>query len=108
MEVLTVFQVEWKPLADPQQKLMAKKLVLLLVSVFLLVIPGMTADGPDTGESEFVFARLIYSAGRGGFRFGGGRWATDSPASDHKFMFGIKRLSNINVSQEFSPIGIMD
>ena len=108
MEVLTVFQVEWKPLADPKPKLMAKKLVLLLVSIFLLVIPGITADGPDAGESEFVFARLMYSSGRGAFRFGGGRWATDSPASDHKFMFGIKRLSNINVSQEFSPIGIMD
>src|SRR5262245_50769408 len=104
MEVLPVFQVEWKPLADPQPKLMAKKLVLLLVSICLLVIPGMTADGPDAGESEFVFARLMYSSGLGAFRFGGGRWATDAPASDHKFMFGIKRLSNINVSQEFSPV----
>ena len=107
MEVLAVFQVEWKPLADPQLKLMAKRLVLPLVFMFLLVIPGMTADGPDAGESEFVFARLMYGAGRGGFRFGS-RWATDSPAADHKFMYGIKRLSNVNVSQEFSPIRIMD
>jgi len=107
MEVLTVFQVEWKPLADPKPKLMAKKLVLPLVFIFLLVVPGMTADGPNPDEPEFVFARLMYGAGLSGLRFGS-RWATDSPAADHKFMYGIKRLSNIKASQEFSPIRIMD
>jgi Domain of unknown function (DUF4159) len=107
MEVLAVFQVEWKPLAVPQLKHMAKKLVLPLVFMLLLVIPGRTENGPEAGESEFVFARLRYGGGGGGFRFGGS-WATDAPASDHKFMYGIKRLSNVNVSQEFSPVGIMD
>ena len=88
--------------------MMARRLVLPWLAIFLLVVPGFTADGGDAGESEFVFARLMYSGGRGGFRFGGGSWATDSPASDHKFMWGIKRLSNIDVSQEFNPIRIMD
>jgi hypothetical protein len=87
---------------------MAKKLVLLLVSIVSLVIPGLPADDPDPDAPEFVFARLIYSSGLGGFGRFGGHWATDSPAADHKFMYGIKRLSNIQVSQEFNPVGIMD
>jgi hypothetical protein len=89
-------------------KLMANKVVLLLVSMSLLVIPGRTADDPDPDAPEFVFARLVYSSGFGGGRFGGGRWATDYPEADYKFMYGIKRLSGVRVKEEENPVQIMD
>lgn len=93
--------------ANPELKLMAKKLILLLFSIVLLVTPVVTADGPGPGDSEFVFARMVYSSGlRGGFR--GGRWATDYPEADYKFMYGIKRLSGIRVKEEENPVRIMD
>ena len=86
---------------------MAKKLVLLLVSMGLLVIPGRTADDPDADAPEFVFARLVYSSGLRGGRFGE-RWATDFPEADYKFMYGIKRLSGVRVKEEENPVRIMD
>lgn len=92
----------------PTTELMAKKLALPLVFMLLLVLPGVTANSPGAGESEFVFARLRYGGGRGGFRFGGS-WATDAPASDHKFMFGIKktlqhqRQSGIQPDRDHGP-----
>jgi hypothetical protein len=90
------------------------------------------ADGPSDEPPEFYFTRLMYSGGRGGrfggFGFGaggerecatlregegggggGGAWATDYPASDCKFMWGVERLTNIRVYDK-SPhsITIMD
>lgn len=86
---------------------MAKKIFLLISLLVLLVAPGLTADGPEAADPQFVFARLVYSSGlRGGFR--GGRWATDYPEADYKFMYGIKRLSGIKVKEEENPVRIMD
>ena len=84
---------------------MAKKLVLLLVCVVLLVMPGLTADIPKADQPEFVFARLVYS---GGGRGRSGSWATDAPEADYKFMYGIRRLSGIRVLKEENPVRIMD
>ena len=83
---------------------MAKKLVLLLVSIVLLVMPGLTADIPKEDQPEFVFARLVYSGNRGR----GGSWATDAPEADYKFMYGIRRLSGIRVLEEENPVRILD
>ena len=87
---------------------MAKKSLLLVL--LALVLPVMAGDPPDD-PPEFVFARLAYPGGRGGFDFGfGGRgsWATDYPEADYKFMYGIKRLSGVRVKDEENPIRIMD
>jgi uncharacterized protein DUF4159 len=85
---------------------MAKKSKLLL-GLIALVLPVMAADPPKTEPPEFVFARLVYSGGRGGF-FGRGSWATDYPEADYKFMYGIKRLSGVRVQEEENPVRIMD
>jgi hypothetical protein len=86
---------------------MAKKLVLLLLTIVSLAMTGLTADDPETDVPEFVFARLVYSSGfRGGFG-GFGRWATDYPEADYKFMYGIKRLSGIRVKEDENPVRIM-
>lgn len=101
-------------------------------------MPGM-ADTPNDVQPEFYFTRLIYSGGRGGggrFGFGrngqlspglgnerecatlesgegggggGGAWATDYPASDCKFMWGVERLTGVRVYDK-SPhsVAIMD
>jgi hypothetical protein len=89
---------------------MAKE--LLLLALIALALPVM-ADGPaDSDPPEFVFARLVYSGGRGGFfgfgGFGRGSWATDYPEADYKFMYGIKRLSNVRVQEEENPVRITD
>src|SRR5687768_15320955 len=106
-----------------------------IFAFILLVLPGM-ADSPSDAPPEFYFTRLIYSGGRGG-RFGGfggsssvalrerecatlregeggsgnglGTWATDYPASDCKYMWGVERLTNIRVYDR-SPhsVAIMD
>jgi hypothetical protein len=85
-----------------------------ILAVVLFVLPGIADTGTDT-TPEFYFTRLVYAsngapartpridfrcedleAGEGGTRFGGG-WATDFPASDCKFMWGVERLTNIKV-----------
>jgi hypothetical protein len=87
---------------------MTKKLLLLLVSLVYLVVPGLTADDPADDSPEFVFARLIYSSGGRFDGFRGGRWATDYPEADYKFMYGIERLSGIRVKEDENPVRIMD
>jgi len=98
---------------------LAVLLACLLAATF--VLPSL-ADVSDS-HPEFYFTRLIYSGGRGGFFAGddspklgtertceslergeggtGGRgrgsWATDYPASDCKFMWGVERLSGVRV-----------
>jgi len=86
-----------------------------VLAVALFVLPGLANTGSDTAP-EFYFTRLVYSgngapartpvlnfrcedlaAGEGGGRFGGGRWATDFPASDCKFMWGVERLTGVRV-----------
>lgn len=83
----------------------------LLFAFIALVLPVMADDPPDQDTPEFVFARLVYPGGRGGFDFGfGGRgtWATDYPEADYKFMYGIKRLSGVRVKETENPIRITD
>jgi hypothetical protein len=82
--------------------MLKKMLALVLVA---LTLPVM-ADDPDSAGAEFVFARLMYPGGRGGFNFGGGSWATDFPEADYKFMWGIKRLSGVRVQETENPIRI--
>jgi hypothetical protein len=95
---------------------MKKSLLTLgsVLAVVLFVVPGLADTGSDT-VPEFFFTRLIYgnsgnpaqtpqlnlrcedlAAGEGGTRFGGG-WATDFPASDCKFMWGVERLTGLRV-----------
>jgi uncharacterized protein DUF4159 len=85
-----------------------------VLAAALFVLPGL-AETETAPAPEFYFTRLVYGngfgpartprlnfrcadleAGQGGGRFGGG-WGTDFPASDCKFMWGIQRLSNIQV-----------
>jgi hypothetical protein len=95
-------------------------LVILASAVLAMPAP------PDTSSDippEFYFTRLIYpGGGRGRFyvteatsprlgsertcaslergeggRGGGGSWATDYPASDCKFMWGVERLTGVHV-----------
>jgi hypothetical protein len=104
-------------------------LVGLLATTF--VLPSL-ADSAESNP-EFYFTRLIYSGGRGryfsaesspklgterscdslergeGGGGGGGSWATDYPASDCKFMWGVERLSGVRV-YDLTPhsVAIMD
>jgi hypothetical protein len=48
------------------------------------------------GLREFYFTRGIYSSGGGyGYRRRGS-WATDYPKADRQFMYGLKRITNID------------
>lgn len=50
----------------------------------------------DAGEkTEYVFGRLRYPSGRGGY-WGRGSWATDYPKADRQFLQGVRRLSRIH------------
>jgi len=105
-------------------------LASLLAAAF--VLPALADTGSDS-YPEFYFTRLIYSGGRGGFFSttsspklgtertceslargeggggGGGSWATDYPASDCKFMWGVERLSLIRVYDRTPhSVAIMD
>jgi hypothetical protein len=94
-----------------------RKWLLTIGSVLaaaLLIGPGSADTGSETNP-EFYFTRLIYgngygpartprvdiecadlAPGEGGTRYGGG-WATDFPASDCKFMWGVERLTGVRV-----------
>jgi hypothetical protein len=91
----------------------------------LLTLMPTQADSPSDVPPEFYFTRLMYSGGRlfggsierqcdtlaagEGGRGGGGAWATDYPASDCKFMWGVERLTGVRVYKD-SPhsVSIMD
>jgi len=88
-----------------------RKRTLILI-VLLLAAPILQAaqewvfkEGRHEDFPEFVFARLIYSGSFGGF---GRDWATDYPAADRKFMWGVQRLTNIRLQIEENAIRIMD
>jgi hypothetical protein len=87
---------------------MVKKPALLLLFV-IIGLPIHAEDPSNSGPPEFVFARLIYSSGFNGlFRGRGNAWATDYPEADFKFMYGIRRLSNVRVQIDENPVRIMD
>jgi hypothetical protein len=54
----------------------------------------MTEAGPPT--TEYTFARLVYSGGRG-WRYDS--WTTDAPKADVTFVAGVKRLTNLDVRE---------
>ena len=114
---------------------MKTALTVLLAGLFAtaFVLPSL-ADSSESNP-EFYFTRLIYSGGRGGFYSaqstpklgtersceslakgeggsgggGLGTWATDYPASDCKFVWGVERLSGIRVYDRTPhSVAIMD
>ncbi len=90
-----------------------KRLILVICLVLLLsseVLPRAQIIGDTVADgSEFVFARLVYGSGLGGFFRRGGSWRTDWPKADKQFMFGIDRLSNVRIVLEKDvAIPIMD
>jgi hypothetical protein len=56
---------------------------------------------------EFYFTRGIYSGWRGYGRRGGS-WATDYPKADIQFLWGLKRLSNINAYDNENAVMLTD
>ena len=104
------------------------EIALLIGCAVALGIFPAAAQRFETEKPEFYFTRVMYSsfgrgggfmrppdqfdclnlrAGQGGFG-GGGSWATDYPASDCKFMWGVQRLSNVRVHPQPNVVQIMD
>jgi hypothetical protein len=61
-------------------------------------VPSENIDGA-AHRPQFTFARLVY---RGGW--GPNNWTTDSPKADATFVTGIKRMTNIEVTDSFCPV----
>jgi hypothetical protein len=105
--------------------------LLVILASAVLAMPAPPDPSSDV-PPEFYFTRMIYSGGRG-FYFGdssprlgqertcasleagegggggGGSWATDYPASDCKFMWGVERLTGVRVYDRTPhSIAIMD
>ena len=81
---------------------MARRIFVLCV----VLLAGVSlADTPDGNvPPEFYFTRLQYSAGgpaSRSFR----AWYTDSPNADHKFIWGIRRMTNARV---YEPPNLTD
>ncbi len=116
---------------------MKTALAVLLAGLFATALGLPLADTDSESNPEFYFTRLIYSGGRGGRGGGyygaqgspklgtersceslargegggggGGTWATDYPASDCKFMWGVERLSGVRVYDRTPhSVAIMD
>jgi hypothetical protein len=85
---------------------------LLLLCLVLPVGPlfSTTQLKPGNASPEFFFTRLIYPSGDffGGFRRGGGSWATDYPEADYKFMWGVERMTNISVYPNENAVEVLD
>lgn len=66
--------------------------------------------GPLTSRDrlphEFYFTRAIYTS-NGGY-WGRGTWAIDYPKADHQFVFGLRRLTNIDAYQGDNAISLTD
>ena len=88
----------------------------VLVCLIFMVMPGFSDDPKPGDPPEFYFTRLmygdIYGGGRGlaNFRgFGwGGSWLTDAWDADYKYMWGIRRMTNVKLHMDPHPLGIMD
>lgn len=55
----------------------------------------------------FTFVRVKYSSGGGGW-YGGGRWATDYPASDLNFSFRLHELTSLEVDPNGKILELTD
>lgn len=65
--------------------------------------------GRGNGLHEFYFTRAIYSSyGRGYGRQGRGSWAVDWPKADIQFLWGLKRLTNIDAYDLDNPVALDD
>lgn len=72
--------------------------------------PGMgypaELAGPPDAPREFFFTRAIYSSGRSwGFD---GRWRVDYPKADIQFLWGLRRLSNIDAYEGANAVELTD
>jgi hypothetical protein len=57
---------------------------------------------PQSGDPEFTFVRIVYTGlGPRGYYKG---WYTDWPKADRQFILGVRRLTNIRVSEETKTI----
>ena len=73
---------------------------------------------PDFGEkTEFVFARMMYPDGYGGFGFrrrfadwreGYTNWTNDYPRSDRHLMVALRRLTRIHARSVEQPVNLED
>jgi len=60
------------------------------------------------GLREFYFTRGIYSGWRGYGGRGRGSWATDYPKADRQFVWGLKRITNIDAYDDENAILLTD
>jgi hypothetical protein len=65
------------------------------------------ADVP-AGLHEFFFTRGIYSGYRGRRGWGRGSWAIDYPEADQHFLFGLRRMTNIDAYEWENPVRLDD
>ena len=65
-------------------------------------IPRSSSLGPH----EFYFTRAVY--GGRGRSWGRGSWAVDFPKADRQFVFGLRRLTGIDVSESENPVLLTD
>lgn len=49
-------------------------------------------------KDVFTFARVRYNDGYGGRGWGGGKWSTDYPDSDHNFSLRLQQLTSLKVN----------
>lgn len=61
------------------------------------------------GLHDFYFTRGIYSSWRGGYgRRGRSSWSVDYPKADRQFLWGLKRLTNIDAYDSENAILLTD
>jgi hypothetical protein len=93
--------------------------LFLLNSILLLLllpaaIPASAQDAPDdlTPTAEFHMARMVYADGgarsRGRYGMRRGWWAIDYPQAEEHYIGGIRRLTNINSSDDSHFVQLMD
>jgi len=61
----------------------------------------------DSLPHEFYFTRAMYTS-TGGYRGNRGTWAIDYPKADRQFVFGLRRLTNIDAFQGDNAIPLTD
>ena len=65
--------------------------------------------GPRNVMHEFYFTRAIYTSWGGRGRRGrGGSWSTDYPKADIQFLWGLKRLTNIDAYDSENAVMLTD
>jgi len=69
---------------------------------------GPTNLDYSDGLHEFYFTRAIYSGGGFGRRRGGSSWAVDYPKADIQFLWGLKRLTNIDAYEWQNAVLLTD